>query len=213
MRRRHWRLRKLWSRRLRHRQCCLWRRLRHHLLKHAAKLDYFQIRLSLLLLHGHLGGVLLAGYLLLEADLLAAVHLFHVELSLVLELDEPLLSLMLSLLLVRLHETRHHLRIAGLGLLLLGDDHVLPLQVLVLVGQIGSLLNNFRLALSLHTLHLLGSLRLKLPEVSLILLGKFGAAVVLSLVGMLFGLLHHAAELLLLEGCRSRRLAVRVLVL
>jgi hypothetical protein len=187
--------------------------LQHHLLKHAAKLDNFHVGLSLLLLRGHLGGVLLAGYLLLEADLLAAVHLFHVELSLVLELDEPVLSLVLSLLLVRLHETRHHLQIAGLGLLLLGDDHVLPLQVLVLVGQIGSLLNNFRLALSLHTLHLLGSLRLKLPEVGLIGLGKFGAAVVLRLIGVLFGRLHHAAELLLLEGCRSRRLAVRALVL
>ena len=141
----------------------------------------------------------------------AASAVLHVELSLVLELDEPLLSLMLSLLLVRLHETRHHLRIAGLGLLLLGDDHALPLQMLVLVGQIGSLLNNFRLALSLHVLHLLGSLRLELPEVRLVLLGELVAAEVLSLIGVLLGLLHHAAELLLLVGCRSRCLAVGIL--
>ncbi len=215
---------KRWSGRLRHRQRGLWmRRLRHQLLKRAAKLDHFQIRLGLLLLlHGHLGGVLLAGQLLLVADLLAAVDLLHVQLSLVLELDESLLSILLGLVFVRLQvmdqlllflETVHHLRIVGLGLLLLGDDQMLPLKMLVLVSQIGSLLNNFRFALSLHVLHLLGSLRLELPEVSLVLLGKLGAAVVLSLVGMLFGLLHHAAELLLLVDCRSRRFAVGVLVL
>ncbi len=219
-------------------QCWLRRRrLRHQLREHAAELNHFDalLKLSLVLLHGHLGCLLLVRQLLLVADLLVTVNLLHVQRLLVeslglllFELKKTLLSMLVSLMLLGpllalqmvdqlllLLQLLGQLRVVDLrlSLLLLGDDEMLPLQVLVLVLEVRTLLDHVRLVLPLSgdkLFLLMELLRLELPELALVLLGQLGVAEVLKLIGGLMlhlklGLLHHLVELVLLVRCRARR--------